>query len=469
MADDTAVGAAAPTRSAEEARQGIEEFDRFLKAHPQTEFLDPLVADLCGTFRTKRVPVDQAAKLFRHGVEMPYALHLIDVTGDSCDPCGIGIGNGAPDGTAVPIPGTLVPVPWAERPSAQVLLTFFEEGGTRSRADPRWVLAGVLERYRAVQLRPVAAIEYEFFLIDRERDSRGRPQPPIRPGGTVRESGSQPYLADDLDAYAPILGAIREACRAQGIAVTTAISEFAPGQFEINLQHSADVLRVADEAALFRRVVRAVARRHGVEATFMPKPYPDQTGSGMHVHFSLLDQNGRNLFDDGSAAGSPLLRSAIGGMAATMREAMLIFAPSFTSFRRFAANAFVPVNATWGCNNRSVAFRVPSGPGEARRIEHRVAGADANPYLVLAAVLAGALHGIEARLDPGPPSVGNVCTAIDPAIPLNVPAALQAMRAASVLPQWLGASYLELYAAVKEGEYAKFMGEMFPREYAWYL
>jgi glutamine synthetase len=458
-----------PVISAAAAQAGLEELQRFLSAHPRTEFLDPLVADLCGTFRTKRTPIAQAEKLFRHGVEMPYALHLIDVTGDSCDPLGIGIGNGAPDGTAVPIEGTLAPVPWAERPSAQLLLTFFEAEGRRSRADPRWVLDGVLQRYRAAKLRPVAAIEYEFYLIDRARDESGRPQPPLRPGGGARESGNQPYLVDDLDAYGTILGDIRESCRVQEIAVTTAISEFAPGQFEINLQHKDDILRVADEAALFRRVVKAVARRHGSEATFMPKPYPSQTGSGMHVHFSLLDEGGRNLFDDGSAAGSALLRSAIAGLAATMREAMPIFAPSFTSFRRFGANMFVPVNATWGHNNRSVAFRVPSGPGESRRVEHRVAGADANPYLVLAAVLAGALHGIEARLDPDPPSVGNVCTSIDPTLPLTVPAALQAMRAGTILPEWLGADYLALYAAVKEGEYAKFMGETFPREYAWYL
>jgi glutamine synthetase len=445
------------------------ELERLLAAHPRTEFIDPLVADLCGGFRAKRMPIDQAGKLFGQGIEMPYALHLIDATGDSCDPLGIGIGNGAPDGTAMPIAGTLAPIPWSERPGAQVLLTFFEPDRRRSRADPRWVLEGVLNRYRAARLHPVAAVEYEFYLIDRARDAAGRPQPPLRPGTNVRETGNQPYLVDDLDAYGQILGEIGEGCRVQGIGATTSISEFAPGQFEINLQHRDDILRVADEAALFRRVVKAVARRHGMEATFMPKPYGNQTGSGQHVHLSLLDDSGSNLFDDGSGAGSVLLRSAIAGLAATMREAMLIFAPSFTSFRRFAANAFVPVNMTWGYNNRSVAFRVPSGPGENRRIEHRVAGADANPYLVLAAVLAGVLHGIEGRLEPGAPSKGNVCTMVDPDLPLTVPTALQALRNAAVLPQWLGAEYLALYAAVKEGEYAKFMGDAFEREFAWYL
>src|SRR5262245_1454384 len=465
MAPDSPSAAPAQSGAAQEA----EEFGRFLAAHPRTEFLDPLVVDLCGGFRAKRTPIDQAAKLFEQGAEMPWALHLIDATGDCCDPLGIGIGNGSPDGTARPIAGTLSPVPWSERPAAQVLLTFYETDGKRSRADPRWVLAGVLERYRAAKLRPVAAIEYEFYLIDRTRNDAGHPQPPLRPGSAVRESGNQPYLVDDLDAYSAILGEIRDACLAQGIAVTTAISEFAPGQFEINLQHRENILRVADEAALFRRVVKSVARRHGMEATFMPKPYANQTGSGQHVHFSLLDESGRNVFDDGTAAGSAMLRAAIGGLAATMRESMAIFAPNFHSFRRFGPNFFVPVNATWGYNNRSVAFRVPSGPAAARRIEHRIAGADANPYLVLAAVLAGALHGIEQKLDPGPPSEGNVCITVDPELPLTVPTALQALRSARLLPAWLGGEYLSLYATVKEGEYAKFMSATFDREYAWYL
>jgi len=176
------------------------ELERLLAAHPRTEFIDPLVADLCGGFRAKRMPIDQAGKLFSQGIEMPYALHLIDATGDSCDPLGIGIGNGAPDGTAMPISGTLAPIPWSERPGAQVLLTFFEPDRRRSRADPRWVLEGVLNRYRAARLHPVAAVEYEFYLIDRARDAAGHPQPPLRPGTDVRETGNQPYLVDDLDA-----------------------------------------------------------------------------------------------------------------------------------------------------------------------------------------------------------------------------------------------------------------------------
>ncbi|HVR66282.1 MAG TPA: glutamine synthetase, partial [Verrucomicrobiae bacterium] len=288
-------GAAAGASAAAPGPAG--ELERLLAAHPRTEFIDPLVADLCGGFRAKRMPIDQAGKLFSQGIEMPYALHLIDATGDSCDPLGIGIGNGAPDGTAMPIAGTLAPIPWSERPGAQVLLTFYEPDRRRSRADPRWVLEGVLNRYRAARMHPVAAVEYEFYLIDRARDAAGHPQPPLRPGTNVRETGNQPYLVDDLDAYGHILGEIAEGCRLQGIGATTSISEFAPGQFEINLQHRDDILRVADEAALFRRVVKSVARGHGMEATFMPKPYANQTGSGQHVHLSLLDDSGRNLFD----------------------------------------------------------------------------------------------------------------------------------------------------------------------------
>ncbi len=445
------------------------ELERLLAAHPRTEFIDPLVADLCGGFRAKRMPIDQAGKLFSQGIEIPYALHLIDATGDSCDPLGIGIGNGAPDGTAMPIANTLAPIPWSERPGAQVLLTFFEPDRRRSRADPRWVLEGVLNRYRAARLHPVAAVEYEFYLIDRGRDAAGRPQPPLRPGTNVRETGNQPYLVDDLDAYGQILGEIGEGCRVQGIGATTSISEFAPGQFEINLQHRDDILRVADEAALFRRVVKAVARRHGMEATFMPKPYGNQTGSGQHVHLSLLDDSGRNLFDDGSGAGSMLLRSAIAGLAATMREGHADLRPQLHQLPPLRCQRLRARQHDLGL--QQPLRRLPRAERAGREPSHRAPRRRRRRQSLsrAAAVLAGVLHGIEGRLEPGAPSKGNVCTVVDPDLPLTVPAALQALRNAAVLPQWLGAEYLALYAAVKEGEYAKFMGEAFEREYAWYL
>ncbi len=156
---------------------------------------------------------------------------------------------------------------------------------------------------------------------------------------------------------------------------------------------------------MYKRLVRAVAKRHGMEATFMAKPYAGETGSGTHLHISLADGDGGNRF--AAEGGDDLLRHAIGGMGATIRDGMLVFAPNANSYRRFQTLSYAPLAPTWGVNNRTVALRVPIGPPAAKHVEHRVAGADANPYLALAAALAGMHRGILDQRDPGPPVTGN--------------------------------------------------------------
>jgi glutamine synthetase len=189
----------------------------------------------------------------------------------------------------------------------------------------------------------------------------------------------------------------------------------------------------------------------------------------MHVHCSLLDAKGRNAFDDGGDKGTALLRHAIGGLAATTAEAMALLAPSVNSYRRYRPGSLVPMGTTWGYNNRSVAFRVPTGAPKARRIEHRIAGADANPYLAVAAILAGMLHGIERRLDPGAPAVTDVSGRIDPRMPFQWHEAIATLRKAEILPGYLGADYLALYADAKAAELAKFNNAISPQEHEWYL
>src|SRR5262249_30020903 len=154
-------------------------------------------------------------------------------------------------------------------------------------------------------------------------------------------------------------------------------------------------------------VVRGLARKHGFAATFMAKPYGDRSGSGFHVHFSLIDENGVNVFDNGTDEGAPILRNAVAGMLETMAQLALTFAPHENSFRRLVPGAHAPSSIAWGYENRTVAIRIPGGSPKARRIEHRVAGADANPYLVLASILGGALLGIERQLQPAGPITGD--------------------------------------------------------------
>jgi glutamine synthetase len=274
---------------------------------------------------------------------------------------------------------------------------------------------------------------------------------------------------DKLDEWAPVLAEIDAACIAQGVPAGAATAEYGGGQFEVNLGHVADPVLAADHALLLRRIVKGVAERHGLLATFMSKPFADQSGSGLHIHISLADAKGQNVFDESTRDGDRKLGHAIAGLQATTHDAMAIFAPNLNAYRRFAPNQFVPVNTTWGINNRSVSFRVPAGGGTARRIEHRIAGAEANPYLVMAAVLAGVHHGLARGLTPTPPSTGNAGEAADTAMPLKLWQALDRIEGSAHLADYLGPRYPAAYAAIKRSEFEAFMADVLPREHDWYL
>ena len=442
----------------------------FLRQHPETRAVDAIFADLSGVVRGKRYPIDDLDKIFTHGLAFPGSAFLLDVVGESHDPAGLGFSDGDPDVPAFAIPGTLAPVPWAPKPLAQVLLSFRREDATPYPYEPRNVLARVAERMDALDLRPVVAFELEFYLIDPERAPGEAPQPPISPLTGTRDTGTQVYGMADVDAFDTVLEEITRACAAQGVPTGAISAEYAPGQFEINLGHVADPLMAADHCVLFQRVVKGVAKRHGLQATFMAKPYPTQAGSGMHMHLSMLDNDGNNAFDGGAAGpASALLRQAIAGILDGLPEAMAMLAPNPNSYRRFQPDIFVPIRRSWGFENRSVALRIPHGAGHARRIEHRVAGADANPYLALATVLAGAHHGITNQLDPGAPDTGNAGHAFDDALPWRPRRAFEALADATVLRGYLGDAYVDAYAACKQAEMDKFESEPPPLEYRWYL
>jgi len=252
--------------------------------------------------------------------------------------------------------------------------------------------------------------------------------------------------------------------------VRTLMGEYAPGQFEITLEHRADALRAVDDAILFKRAVRGVAMRHGRVASFMAKPFTEHAGCGMHLHASLADDRGANAFAADDPAGSPLLRHAIGGLRHTLADGMAIYAPNANSYRRFCSRSYAPVAPTWGVNNRTVSLRIPIGPPSSRHVEHRVAGADANPYLVTALVLSGMLYGIERALDPGPPVQGNGYSVTTPADwPLQWSASLDRAAASEFLVDALGAPFLDLFLAIKRQECDKFGALVSDREYEWYL
>jgi glutamine synthetase len=272
-----------------------------------------------------------------------------------------------------------------------------------------------------------------------------------------------------LEDFEEFFAEVSSAAAIQGLPVEGAVSEAAPGQYEVNLKHVGDAVTAADHGVLLKRLVRGVAGRAGFEATFMAKPFANTAGNGLHLHVSLLDREGRNVFDDGGERGTETLRHAIGGLAATMAESMAIMAPNANSFRRFQAGSFVPATPSWGYNNRTVALRIPAGEAKARRIEHRVAGADANIYLVAAAVLAGIHHGISGRIDPGPPVIGDGHRQFERTLAESWQDALSAFDAARLLPGYLGTEFCRVQSACRRAERRKFDAVVSPLEYEWYL
>ena len=230
---------------------------------------------------------------------------------------------------------------------------------------------------------------------------------PPSPRSGKRRTGAETLSLRALDAFDSFFTDLYDACEAMDVPADTAISEAAPGQFEINLMHQPDPLKAADDAWLFKQLVKGVARRYGFAGSFMAKPYELFNGSGMHMHFSVLDEDGENVFDDGTDEGSDVLRHAVQGCLAAMPGSTLLFAPHENSYDRLVPNAHAPTGIGWAYENRTSAIRIPSSGNKARRIEHRTPGGDVNPYLTVAAVLGAALNGIEDQVEPPAPIRGN--------------------------------------------------------------
>ena len=294
----------------------------------------------------------------------------------------------------------------------------------------------------------------------------------------MRPQAPQVYGVLELEQLAPFLDDLYAACAAQGLPARTAISEYAPGQVEITLEHRRDALQAMDEAVRYKRLVRGVANRHGLQACFMAKPFGELAGSGLHLHVSLADGAGDNRFASeladlaaGSAAGGgvPLLRQAIGGLLDTLEDGLAVFCPNANSFRRFQANSYAPLAKSWGINNRTVSLRVPGGPAASRHIEHRICGADANPYLAASLLLAGLHHGLRERLDPGAPVEGNGYEQARDVLPTDWLTALNRLEQSAWARDALGEDFLRVYLAIKREEYRQFMGEVGEQDWRWYL
>ena len=438
----------------------LEEYRAFTAAHGAPERIECMLCDINGILRGKWIPAASAEKLAAGGVRLPLSTYAPNILGEEVPESGLGIVVGDPDGMLVPVPGTLTPVPWSAS-AAQVLVEMTELDGTPSPFSPREVLGAVLHRYDEHGWHPVVATELEFYVVQKRPTPDTPPQPP-EPNYVA-----QNYDLEALSEHDEMLTEILSACAAQGLATDTLVAEYGPGQFEINFHHTEDVFAAAETALLFRRLVREVVDGHGLEATFMAKPYADSPGNGMHAHVSLLDDAGENVFSAEGGVGARL-GHAIGGVLATMPDLQAIFAPHLNSYRRFQPMSFAPCAPDWALDNRAAGVRVPATEGKAARLEHRIAGADVNPYLALAAILGGMLWGIE-RAAPLPPP----CDAEDaePAERLTADwvTAVDRFAASEIAAEIFGIAYRDAFAAVRRDEIAKLTTQITRLEYRTYL
>ena len=427
--------------------------DSLLAQHPAIETIEALITDCNGAARGKWLPIEKLPALLREGVKLPKSAVAQDIWGR--DVPRIALDNGDIDGWCRAVPGSLVPLSGTDGvDKAQVILTMFKDDGGPLLSDPRQVLARVVQRLADQQLRPRVAIELEFNLF--KKPAEGESLRDALPAES--ETGGNLYGLNALDEHEALLNALKDSFTLQGLPFEGVLKEAAPAQYEINVAYSDDPLAYCDQIIRMQRSIRAVAERFGVTASFMPKPMENQAGNGMHVHCCLMTEDNDNAFDSGDTKGTPVLKRAVAGCLALMRDSHLIFAPSYNAYRRFQAGNHAPTQPNWGYDNRTTAVRIPASPSHATRIEHRVAGADSNPYLAVAALLGGIAIGIEGQLKPADPISGNAWVEDEgnPSLPTNMAEAIHRFSQSDAVSDTLSPAFQFAYSELKKQELLEF-------------
>src|SRR6056297_1445439 len=394
--------------------------------------------DLNGRMRGKRLPARFADKLDDGGLRMPLSALNLDIFGADIAGSPLVFESGDQDGRLFPTERGAVP------------LVMHHEDATPFAGDPRHALSAVLARFAARGWEVFAATELEFTLVDPSGKSLKTVRDP-RSGRRMKAPGI--LSLGQMDAFDAFLSDLYSAGAEMEIPVETAISEAGIGQFELTPYHQS-AMRAADDTWLFKTMIKGLARQHGYVATFMAKPFGDDTGNGMHMHFSVLNGENRNVFDDGTDQGTDTLRSAVAGCLAAMPPSTLIFAPHANSYARLVPGAHAPTGAGWGYENRTAAVRIPGGPNAARRIEHRVAGGDINPYLSFAAILGAAITGIEDGMTPPAPITGNAYEADLPQLAADWGAAIDLFEADPLIARIFPAELIRNLVMTKRQEHA---------------
>ena len=420
-----------------------------------------LIPDLNGVIRGKVFPAQKFLQSERDGsLRIPSSIYLLTVTGEYADDANEALSMQDPDVVLRPDPDTICVAPGYKTPTAFVFADAYHTSGEPYEIAPRHVLKRVVEMYDKEGLRPVVAPELEFYLTQKNTDPDLPLLPPAGRSGRS-ETAPQPYGLEAITEYEDLIETIYEHAEAASLHLDTMIHESGTAQLEINFNHG-DPVHVSDQVLVFKRIVRQVALKHGVYATFMAKPMENQPGSAMHLHVSLVDaKKGGNLFgvesEDRMGGNSEMFKNFVGGLQKYLGEVTPLFAPNVNSFRRMRPDFSAPINLQWGYDNRSCGLRVPISRPENRRIENRLPGADANPYLAIAAVLVCGYIGIRDKIEPAEMVQGSAYKWAR-TLPRTLREGLDRFRECKPVIELLGEPFCRAFQKIKSHELSAFEG-----------
>ncbi|MCX5468682.1 glutamine synthetase family protein [Acinetobacter nematophilus] len=429
------------------------ETQRYLKNYPETRFIDICLHDLNGHIRGKRIEVNALHSL-QKGCYFPLSIYAMNLNGQVVEESGLGKYIGEPDRLCMPVLGSLKSC--ADHPTqhAQLLLSMQSDDGSDCMLEPRNLLKKILTTLHQIHYFPVIAGEIEFYLSSQQEHAK-TPQ-------------TQCFDVDTPHDFHRILQQIEQEAKRQNIDLTAIVAESASGQFELNIQHSHNILKLCDDIMAIKRMIRQIAVKHHLQASFMAKPNMSKAGSGMHFHMSILNQYQNNIFRlDSSKYPNTVMQKIIAGLIDLMPASMAILAPNVNSFRRFQFGQHVPLEANWGLNNRNVAIRIPCADQDNQRLEYRVAGADVNPYLCVATILAGVLHGLHAPLDLAQTNAKLNILNIQHSLPIHQLEALQLFEKSCIFKQYFGTEFMQLWCACKRFEYQTVINKITQTELDW--
>lgn len=444
------------------AKTWIETLPEAAQAYLEGRRLDEvecIISDLPGIARGKAMP---AAKFVRQDrFHLPDSIFYQTITGDWSEAAGEE-GFIERDMVLKPDLATATAAPWTGDWTLQVIHDAYDRTGKPIPYSPRNVLRRVVELYRAQGWTPVVAPEMEFYLVARNLDPAKKIEPMMGRSGRPA-AARQAYSMTAVDEFGPVIDDIYDFAEAQGLEIDGITQEGGAGQLEINLRHG-DPVKLADEVFYFKRLIREAALRHDCFATFMAKPIADEPGSAMHIHHSVVDtQTGKNIFAGPQGGDTDAFFHFIGGLQTHLPSVIAMLAPYVNSYRRYVRDSAAPINLEWARDNRTTGIRIPLSGPDSRRVENRLAGMDANPYLAFAASLAAGYLGVMDEIRPTPQFRGDAYDS-EEAIPRDLGAALDLFDDAKRMHEILDPEFARVYSIVKRTEHNEFLHVISPWE-----